>query len=51
MTITVGQSYKPSKPVVSGSSKNYNSVTVKWNAQNNINGYYLYRKTQQESML
>ena len=44
MTITVGQSYKPSKPVVSGSSKNYNSVTVKWNAQNNINGYYLYRK-------
>ena len=32
------------KPVVSGSSKNYNSVTVKWNAQNNINGYYLYRK-------
>lgn len=44
MTVQIGNSNKPQVPVVSGISKKYNAIKLKWNVEAGVSRYYIYKK-------
>lgn len=44
ITVEVKESYLPDKPVINVKSYNYNSVKIRWGAEEVVSGYYVYKK-------